>query len=281
MKRMRKLEKAKDEWGKARYDEAKNLLIDVAEGKDKDAGEACYWLGTCYQIGALTVILDYNTGATYIKKAAELGHTMAMYRCSVVAGHIIELDEWYKKAFENGDDYTKARCYRVGRNGVDSDTKKAVYHLKRAAKQGDMEAQYDLASCYTYGSDGVKRNESRAFEWYLKSAQQGYPPAQIMICYSYLCGVETQKNTFTAFKWYEKYNRQLPRVTYPTLDKRFEQFVERENTRRAIYCFISIHKHCHTVIGTLPHYPIKLIIIELWKTRHDPLWNFGINEIIK
>lgn len=48
---------------------------------------------------------------------------------------------------------------------------------RRAAEQGNAEAQYRLARCYVFGK-GVKRNYKKHVEWCTKSAQQGYAEAE-------------------------------------------------------------------------------------------------------
>ncbi len=281
-KPLSKLERAKEEWRNMCFGEARKLLVEATEqGGVEDTGEAYYWLGLCYQYGSLMLQPDYTKGTDCLTKAAHLGHPMAMYRRAGVVC-MSESNEWFVKAFESGDDHVLARCYCYG-NVVVMNNEKAKYHFERAAVQGNMEAQYELASYYENGGGGMEPNISRAFELSLVSAQQGYSPAQINTAMNYLYGVGTRINEFSAFKWYTRHNQQSPFVHYDMLESRFEHIVERENARRAIFSLVLIHKHrlSITIINTLPYDILKLVIAELWKTRHDPFWNFGIDEIIK
>ena len=48
---------------------------------------------------------------------------------------------------------------------------------RKAAEQGDANAQYNLGVCYEKG-EGVKKDLSQAVQWYRKAAEQGMPGAQ-------------------------------------------------------------------------------------------------------
>jgi TPR repeat protein len=57
---------------------------------------------------------------------------------------------------------------------------KAMKLWRKAAEQGNAEAEYELGKCYLNGH-GVESNEDEAFNWFQKSATQGYADAQCML----------------------------------------------------------------------------------------------------
>ena len=78
------------------------------------------------------------------------------------------------------DDYAKGvEAYRSG------DYRTAVAHWKKAAKDGNANAQCNLGACYAQGL-GVSQSYESAFEWYRKAAVQGNDVAQCNLgnCYS-------------------------------------------------------------------------------------------------
>ena len=62
--------------------------------------------------------------------------------------------------------------YYYGENGKQKDYVKAVEWFRKAAEQGDADAQCKLGYCYFYG-DGVAKNYTEASKWYHKAAEQG------------------------------------------------------------------------------------------------------------
>ncbi len=275
--RVSKLGMAKEAWRELRYGDAKNLLFEASEGKDDDAGEACYWLGLCYHQGALTMNVDHDKCLEYFQKSAELGHGKGMWQYGLLSD-IDTANMWFKKAFESGSDLAKAKCYCYGKY-IKRDKQKFIYYLTRAATQGDMEAQYDIGIQYLIGDD-MEQNYSLSFEWHLKSAQQGYGTSQMAISRDYLIEKGTHKNALIAFKWYKKAAKQIPSFDDVKCSALFDYVIERENTRRAIYCLLATRTYCPTLLSVLPYDLVKLIVAELWETRSNISWKFNIDKII-
>ena len=48
---------------------------------------------------------------------------------------------------------------------------------RKAAEQGDAEAQYKLGGCYLDG-EGVARDKTEALKWWRKAAEQGHEEAR-------------------------------------------------------------------------------------------------------
>ena len=69
--------------------------------------------------------------------------------------------------------------YAIG-EGVSQDFPAAEKWFRKAAEQGDMEAQYFLGAMHAEGR-GVPQNIEEAFTWYRKAADQGHREAQQFI----------------------------------------------------------------------------------------------------
>lgn len=86
-----------------------------------------------------------------------------------------EAVSWYKKAAEQGQvdaQYCLGFCYFYG-DGVTQDDSQAVYWYEKAAEQGHTDAQFELGEMYENG-DGVTQDDEQAVYWYKKAAEQGY-----------------------------------------------------------------------------------------------------------
>ena len=74
--------------------------------------------------------------------------------------------------WEHGESQTKDRG-----NGLEKELVNAVEHYRKAAEQGDAEAQYFIGCCYEYGG-GVAKDNAEAVKWYRKAAEQGHLEAK-------------------------------------------------------------------------------------------------------
>jgi TPR repeat protein len=87
--------------------------------------------------------------------------------------------------------------------GVDKDYAKAVEWYQKAADQGLAVAQFNLGTMYENGR-GVAKDYTKAFEWYEKAADQGYAKAQFNLGWMYQNGLGVDKDYAKAFEWYGK-----------------------------------------------------------------------------
>ncbi|SCA58364.1 hypothetical protein AB751O23_AA_00330 [Chlamydiales bacterium SCGC AB-751-O23] len=90
-----------------------------------------------------------------------------------------------------------------GRGGQSKDLKESFKWFHRAAKKGNVEAQYKLGMMY-FNAKGTVRDYHLSFVWYRRAAQKGYAKAQNALGYLYETGLGTQKNSSQAALWYEK-----------------------------------------------------------------------------
>ena len=123
---------------------------------------------------------------------------------SVILSFAANIDE-LKKAAEQGDaqaQYNLGICYANG-NGVEKNFSEAVKWWRKAAEQGVALAQGNLGACYNLGY-GVEKNPTEAVKWCRKAAEQGIAEAQFCLGACYALGDGVEKNPTEAVKWYRK-----------------------------------------------------------------------------
>ncbi|MBC9786430.1 toll/interleukin-1 receptor domain-containing protein [Heliobacterium chlorum] len=87
--------------------------------------------------------------------------------------------------------------------GVVKNEIKAVEWYRKAAEQGNAEAQSNLGFMYASGR-GVAKDDAKAVEWLLKAAEQGVAAAQYNLGMMYEDGISVSKDAFQAVEWYRK-----------------------------------------------------------------------------
>jgi hypothetical protein len=92
--------------------------------------------------------------------------------------------------------------YYKGR-GVPQDDSEAVRWFRKAADQGDMQAQSYLGFRYFHGQ-GVPQDYAEAARWYRKAAGQGDVDAQYALGFMYRNGQGVSRNYAEAVRWYGK-----------------------------------------------------------------------------
>ena len=125
------------------------------------------------------------------------------------------------------------RCYLKG-YGYTKDDRKSMYWLKKAAMNGDVDAQLLLADEYAYGKlyytvlteladdkSAAVKSELHAREtvkWYRKAAEQGSAEAQFRLGRCYQDGNGVAKNRAEAVKWLRKAAQQNLPIAQKTLN---------------------------------------------------------------
>lgn len=79
----------------------------------------------------------------------------------------------------------------------------AVRWFTKAAKQGNVEAMYNLAECYEYVF-GVRHSDRKAFLWYKRAAERGNEDAMWKLGLYYQRGFHIKKDLAIAAEWYDK-----------------------------------------------------------------------------
>ena len=86
------------------------------------------------------------------------------------------------------------------RKGFAQDFYEAARWFRKAADQGDADAQFHLGSMYMHGR-GVKQYYKEASRWYLKAADQGNAGAQYNIGLMYKQGRGVKQDEKKALRW--------------------------------------------------------------------------------
>ena len=167
--------------------------------------------------------------STNRQKEFEESLRMLVSLCKANSAHANNLSELYKKlavmAETHGKDvmrsflpkmkkqadmgnpdaqFAVALWYSIG--GVfrkEPDTKTAIKYFSKAAKQGDIQAQYLLGIAYSENRTTAK-DMARSVKWSRKVAEQGDAEAQFWLGWHYKTGSGVAKDMSEAVKWYRK-----------------------------------------------------------------------------
>jgi TPR repeat protein len=185
------------------YAQAALWLRKAAEQGEAEAQDA---LGVLYGNGQ-GVPQDYAQAALWFRKAAEQGNANAQYN----------LGTWYEEGVNQGvpqDDTQaafwrrKVKAWRTWINSVDFQHSEhwrytqAVFWFRKAAEQGDSDAQDELGNLYLSG-EGVTKDYTQAREWFRKAAEQGDADAQESLGDLYGNGQGVTQDYAEAYFWYD------------------------------------------------------------------------------
>lgn len=189
----------------------------VEEGKNQQ--KAVYWLqkaadggnaeaqlrlGMMYAMGE-KIPKDEKKAVSLVMQSAEQGFPVAQFLLYCGYSEHEEDRQKYLRIKQQLDEDIRyffdgilAFASAMRKQGITSDTQKAIDWLQKAAEQGLASAQNDLAIVYITG-DGVPRNYRKAFEWTRKAARQGYPDALFNLGLMYVNGHGIEKNYLFAY----------------------------------------------------------------------------------
>ncbi|WP_179141833.1 tetratricopeptide repeat protein [Salibaculum halophilum] len=88
--------------------------------------------------------------------------------------------------------------------GTPEDYAAAARWYRRAADQGDADAQHRLGIFYGVGRGEVSKDPERAIALFRQAAEQGHAPAQADLGHMYHQGLGTDTNLVEARAWYER-----------------------------------------------------------------------------
>jgi tetratricopeptide (TPR) repeat protein len=97
------------------------------------------------------------------------------------------------------DQYNEGLRYRGG-NGVAKDMVEAVKWFRRAAIQGNRDAELEVALCY-YNGHGVDIDKAESAKWFRKAADQNSSVAQHYLAGLYLSGLGILKDEVEGLAW--------------------------------------------------------------------------------
>ncbi len=110
---------------------------------------------------------------------------------------------WYRKAARQGDaeaQFILGTIYQDGK-GVAQNYKTALRWYRKAAKQEHAKAQRNIGMLYANGN-GVAQDYEMAAHWYQKAADQGNASAQHNLGLMYDSGDGVPQNHVEAYKWW-------------------------------------------------------------------------------
>lgn len=221
--------------GNAEAQHELGIMYDYGQGVTKNEAEAMKWyrkaadqglavaqfyLGWMYEDGR-GVQKDIDQAHKWYKKAAEQGHNSARAHLpkTVQERQKTEFEQLLENA-EQGDvnaQFDLALRYNQGSNGVKKDYKKAEKWYRKAAEQGDADAQNNLGVMYANGQ-GTPKDEAEAVKWYRKAAEQGEAYAQNNLGVMYANGLGVVRDEKEAVKWYEKSAKQGHKIAKKNLE---------------------------------------------------------------
>ncbi len=94
-------------------------------------------------------------------------------------------------------------CSYYSGAGVSQDDERAVLWFTKAAEQGHAASQYLLGDCY-YNGTGVSQDYKQAALWFTKAAEQGHKEAQFSLANCYGFGLGVSQDYARAIQWYNK-----------------------------------------------------------------------------
>ena len=198
-------------------------------------------LGFCYKYGR-GVTQNYTEAVKWWRKAAEQGNSGAQCGLGIcyeegqgVPQDYTEAVKWYRKAAEQGNTYAQEKMndYKTKQSNTSTAARQstnnnttttvnarslvetgmrhynaknyaeAVKWFRKAAEQGNADAQYNLGACY-YNGQGVTKDYTEAVKWIRKAAEQGFAGAQYNLGNCYYKGNGVTQNYTEAVKWYRK-----------------------------------------------------------------------------
>ena len=210
------------EWGNFVAQWNLGLIYTEGRGVEKNEGEAARWFRKITQRDSQHDFIDPTTvkWAQLFLSAIEHGDDRSQYEL----GHDYyeyggdryrwdhnfeeserEAAKWYRKAAEQGNadaQYRLGFMYAHGK-GVEKDEVEAARWYYKAAERGDSAAQYSLGLMYANG-EGVEKDEAKAVQLFRKAAEQGHVAAQFNVGVSYHYGWGVAKDESEAMKWYRK-----------------------------------------------------------------------------
>lgn len=190
--------------------EAAKLLKKLAD--DGNPLAQCDY-GVCLAEGK-GVDKDEDAAAEYWQKSADAGFPLAAHKLGICyLKGLCGLDknndkafEYFQKASDGGvreSMFNLAYCYQEG-IGVQSDVKKSIEWMEKAAEAKMPEACMNMGVLYLFGKNGVAKDEDKGFAFIRNAAEGGIPQAQFMLGCCCESGQGAEKDLAEAAGWYRR-----------------------------------------------------------------------------
>lgn len=110
---------------------------------------------------------------------------------------------WLRKAAENGNSdaqYKFGYAEKIG-EGVEKDAVDGLKWLQKSAQKGNPKAEYEIGTMYKYDRRTIKEDDAEAMRWFLKAANHGNPNAMKQLAWMYEKGEGTKADPIEAYFW--------------------------------------------------------------------------------
>jgi hypothetical protein len=203
-------------------------------------------LGKMYQNGN-GIQRSYAEAVRWYHKAAIQGDAVAQNSLGLMFqnGHGVsqnnsEAVKWYRKSAEQGNVDAQSNLREIQQNDdtgdgqsryefvsvddgdVPPDDVEDVSRCRKAAEQGNADAQYRLGNMFFTGK-GVDEDNEEAIKWYRKAAGQGQADAQYQLGEIYYWGQCVDEDYHEAAKWYREAAEQGNAEAQNKLDLMYEE----------------------------------------------------------
>jgi len=164
--------------------------------------EAYRRLFQIFENGIKGVPKDLKRAATWLKAAAVAGDATSQFEYSnylqQVSDQMDGVVHWLEKAGDQSYLEAQKRLVAIYSQSPTYNRDKSRYWLEKAAELEDVDSQLQLAGDY------VPSDMEQAARWYKKAARNGNPEAQKIMGDWYFEGNVFTQNTLKAVYWYEK-----------------------------------------------------------------------------
>jgi uncharacterized protein len=160
---------------------------------------------------------DYATAAALWRPLANEGNAPAQTGMGILYENGLEVPRdrtqsinWYRKAAGQGDaeaEYRLGEAYVLGSlsgAGLSRDIGLGLELMKKAASQGNIQSMNSIGSLYQHGLFGIVKDSNEAYIWYRKAADLGDPIAESRVGSAYEFGQGVEKDSEQAKIWYAR-----------------------------------------------------------------------------
>ena len=168
-------------WGNVRINKYKAVEW-YRKAAEQGFADAQYNLATCFQNGR-GVTKDLAVACNWYRKAAEQGHENAKKVVAKIEDDIKKREEFFDNLVKSANNGVASAQYALAEHclngdGVAKNEAEAYKWYRKAAEQGQINAQYMVGRYLEEGWGNVCVNECDAVKWFKKAADQGCDEAK-------------------------------------------------------------------------------------------------------
>ena len=190
---------------------------------------------------------DYSTALGLWSPLAEQGNAEAQRGMGILYDNGLtvtrdrrEATDWFRKAASQGDaeaEYRLGMRFVSGAAGLPHDIPQGLAWMTKAGAQGHVISLYFLGELYRTGIHGVSKDISQSIAWHRKAADLGYDLSQIRLGVTYLHGLGVPKDIDQAIFWFRKAADQGNNLAQLILGRTYEEGQEIETNKVAALCW--------------------------------------------